>query len=369
MNNILVKVSIILAIFSPAFVQAGPIFRSGESISIDATQVLKGDFYGFSPVVTLSGSAENDVLIGGGTVTINAPVAGDLTVVGGVVQVHGDIGDDLRIIGGEVTLAKEVVGDVVVLGGTLTILSTATVKGDVLFMGGDLTIEGEVVGGIHATAETVRINSEIGGDVSLKVATIFTAGDRTNVLGNVQYESASEMIRAQDAIIVGDVRKTDSIQEAGLNVFKQLLLNISLLFFAVLTIYLTLRKYVERIVSISIGAPGVSGLIGLGVFILLPFVSVLLLVSVLGSSIGVILFALYIILCIFALLGAGILLGVYIQKLLTKKTNITLGTVVLGLISFSILCFIPVIGWFIVFGLIMIVLGGLSTALYQAIRS
>jgi hypothetical protein len=369
MNNILVKVSIILAIFSPAFVQAGPIFRSGESVSIDATQVLKGDFYGFAPVITISGSAENDVFIGGGTVTINAPVAEDVTVVGGVVQVHGDIGDDLRIIGGEVTLAKEVAGDVVVLGGTLTILSTATIKGDVLFMGGDLTIEGAVAGGIHATAETVRINSEVGGDVSLIVKSAFTAGDHANVLGTVQYESAVEMVRAQDAIIVGDVRKTESVREAGLTIFKQLALNVILLFFAVLTVYLTLRKYVEKVVAISMRAPGISGLVGLGVFTLLPFVSVLLLVSVLGSSIGVILFALYIILCIFALLGAGVLLGVYLRKLLTKRTNITLGTVTLGLVSFSMLWFVPVIGWFTIFGLIMIVLGGLSTALYQAIRS
>jgi len=369
MNNIFVKSIILLAVCVPVFVHAGPIMRSGESISVDASQVLKGDFYGFAPTVTISGSAENDVFIGGGTVTINAPVAEDLTVVGGVVQVHGDVGDDLRIVGGEVTLAKAVKGDVVVVGGTLTILSTGSIEGDVLFMGGSLVVEGAVKGGVHANAETVRINSEIGGDVSLWVKTTFTAGDNANVLGNVQYESATEIIRAQDATIVGTVRRVETVQEVSLTVFKQLILNVVLMFFAVLTVYLTLRKYVEHVAGISMRAPGVSGLLGLGVFILLPFVSMLLLVSVLGSPIGVILFALYIILCIFAVLGASILCGVYIQKLLTKKTNISLGTVTLGLVSFCLLLFVPVIGWFIIFGLIMIVLGGLSTALYQSIRS
>ncbi|MFZ2252973.1 MAG: hypothetical protein WAW13_02225 [Minisyncoccia bacterium] len=369
MNNIFVKSAIILAVCVPVFVHAGPILRSGESVSIDASQILKGDFYGFAPTVTISGPAENDVLIGGGTVTINAPVTEDLTVMGGVVQVHGDVGGDLRIVGGEVTLAKAVKGDVVVVGGTLTVLSTASIEGDVLFMGGSLVVEGAVMGGIHANAETVRINSEIGGDVSLRVKTSFTAGDNANMLGNVQYESVAEIVRAQDATIVGTVRRIETVQEVGINIFKQLILDIVLMFFAVLTVYLTLRKYVEQVVGISMRAPGVSGLVGLGMFILLPFVSMLLLVSVLGSPIGVILFALYVILSIFAVLGAAILCGVYVQKLLMKKSNVSFSTVILGLVSFCLLMFVPVIGWFVIFGLVMVVLGGLSTALYQAIRS
>lgn len=370
MNNILATIAIVTAVFLPALVvQAGPIVRSGESISIDATQVLKGDFYGFSPTVTLSGSAENDVYIAGGTVTINASVAQDLTVVGGVVQVHGDVGDDLRIMGGEVTIAKNVKGDVAVFGGTLTILSTATVEGDVLFFGGDLAVEGGVVGGIHGNAATVRLNSEIGGDISLKTKTAFTVGDRANILGNVQYESASEIVRAQDAIVVGEVHRIDVASEEGVSIFKLFILYVVILLFSTLTVYLTLRKYVDRVVAKTLEAPGISGLVGIGVFLILPFIAGLLFVSMIGAFVGVVLFASYIILSICAIFGASILLGVYIQKILSKKTGVTPSTIVLGAVSLVLLGFIPVIGGIGIFALTLIAFGGICLSLFAAIRS
>lgn len=369
MNTILTKIAIIAVVFIPVVTMAGPIVRSGESISVDTTQVLKGDFYGFAPTVTLSGPAENDVYIGGGTVTINAAVAEDLTIVGGVVQVHGDVGDDLRVVGGEVTLAKSVKGDVVVFGGTLTILSTAHVDGDVLFYGGNLAIEGDVVGGVHGTAGIVRLNSEIGGDVSLKTNTSFAVGDRANILGTVQYESASEMVRAQDAAVVGEVRRIDVASEEGVNIFKLFILCVVTLLFSTLTMYLTLRKYIDRIVEKMLQAPGISGLVGIGIFLVLPFIAGLLFVSMIGAFVSVILLASYIVLSICAFFGAAILLGVYIQKLLTKKTGVTLSTVVLGAVSFVLLGFIPVIGGLVIFALVLIALGSMGILLFSAIRS
>lgn len=93
-------ISLFVLVCLPVFVEAGPIIRSGESVSIDADQVLKGDFYAGGASVSISGRAENDVYLAGGTVTVNAPVAEDLVVLGGVVQVHGEVTDDIRVAGG-----------------------------------------------------------------------------------------------------------------------------------------------------------------------------------------------------------------------------------------------------------------------------
>lgn len=369
MKNTFLKLLVAIFFIIPSYAHAGPILRSGDSISVDATQVLKGDFYGFASTVTLSGQAENDVYIGGGTVIINAPVLQDLTVGGGLVQVYGDVGDDVRVVGGEVTLSKVVKGDVIVLGGSLTILSTASIEGDILFMGGDLNIEGPVAGGVHGNVESVRINSEIGGDVSLTTKSALTLGDRANILGNVQYQSMQDMVRAQNAVVVGEVHKTEVALNTGLGVLKGILMYMVVILFAVLVIFLAFRKYIVRVVEVSLRAPGVAGLVGIGTFLFLPFVSILLLVSVLGTLVGIILFATHIILCIISFLGAGILLGVYIQKILTKKSGVTLSTVIYGVIALCLLSFIPVIGGFAIFGLMLITLGSISIAMYQAIRS
>lgn len=65
MNNFIASIALGTLIFVPFSAFAGPIIRTGESVSIDATQSLKGDFYGFGSSVILSGDSENDAYIAG----------------------------------------------------------------------------------------------------------------------------------------------------------------------------------------------------------------------------------------------------------------------------------------------------------------
>ena len=352
----------------PNVAHAGPIIRTGEIISVDAGQKLMGDFYGFSPTITISGAAENDVYLGGGTITINAPISQDLSTIGGYVQVHGDVGDDLRVIGGDVTIAKAVHGDVVVLGGTLNILSTATIDGDILFLGGELNIEGVVAGSIHGTAERVRINNEVGGDISLTAKNLFTLGDNAKVLGGITYESNNDIVRAQNAAVTGGIRRTDIPVTSQNSVVSVFILQALVLLFAALTLYVIGGGRMRGIVSRSCEKPGVSGLIGLGVFLVLPLVSLILMVSVIGTLIGIILFALYVLALIFSVILSGIVLGTYAQKFLFKKTAITLMTVTGGVVLLCILGFVPYVGGLLVFACTLISLGGISMVFYRALR-
>ncbi|MCF7815822.1 MAG: hypothetical protein K9M10_03600 [Candidatus Pacebacteria bacterium] len=368
MNKIILAISIFAVVLVPEFTHAEPIIRSGENISVDSTQVLEGDFYGFAPTVTISGPSENDVYVAGGTVTINAPVKGDLVVLGGVTQIHGDIGDDLRVVGGEVTLGREIKGDLVVLGGTLTVLSTARVDGDILFMGGELIVEGSVEGSIHGTADKVRINTKIGGDVSLTTGTLLVFGGSAEVLGSVTYKSRNDIVRAPNANIVGEVRRVGVDMQEGIGFAQGFAFQLAVLLFAALTCYLVFRKHIYLVMDLTMSAPGVSGLTGLGIFFIIPFIGALLLLSVLGTLIGVLILSLYIAALILSLMCAGVLLGLYIQKILTKKSKITLMTVVSGIASLCLLGLVPFVGGFIIFGLIVMSLGGISTSLYRTLR-
>lgn len=353
----------------PASVFAGPIIRSGEKISIDSTQTLKGDFYGLAPSVTLSGKAENDAYIGGGNVIINAPITGDLTILGGVVQVHGEIGDDLRIVGGDVTLGKTVKGDVAVVGGSLTILSTATVEGDVLFMGGDLVIEGDVTGTVHGKSTNARMNAKIGGDISYISTNALTLGDKADVQGSIVYESARDIVRAQDAHVSGEIHKTEVVPVDSRGKIKAYILQACIVLFAALTLLLVFRRKIQSIALDATSQFPLRGLIGLAVFLVLPFVSVLLLVSVLGSFIGIVLFLTYILLLVLALVMGSIILGYYVQSTLMHQSTVTIGTVVFGVLLMSLLALIPYVGGLILFAVLVATLGSICTALYRASRS
>jgi len=352
---------------APVFVYAGPIVRSGEVISIDASQVLKNDFYGLGSKVSISGAAEHDVYIAGGTVTINASIAEDLTILGGAVHIHGDVGDDVRVIGGEVTLAKEVKGDVVVMGGILTILSTARVEGDILFFGGSLVVEGAVKGNINGTADTARINTEVGGDVVLKIGSLFTLGDKARILGSVTYESRNDIIRAQNAEVIGNIRKNDIGIDTGSNFLNMYLITVAGILFAAGALYFIARKHMQQIVSRSTEAPGISGLIGLGVFLAVPIIGSVLLVSVIGLLVGVALLAMYVTLCMVAVISASMFIGHLVERVILKSNVISLRTIGIGAILFSFVGLVPFIGGMLLFASIIIMLGTLSQALYTAI--
>jgi hypothetical protein len=370
MNNTLLVGAFFALIFMPSMALAGPILRTGETVSVDATQSLKGDFYGLGSTVSISGQGDNDAYIGGGTVTINAPILEDLTVVGGVVQVHGDVGDDLRVVGGEVVLAKPVKGDVVVLAGTLTILSTASVEGDVLFMGNALVVDGVVTGGIHGTAESVRLNAEVGGDVSLRVEKLFTIGDKAQLLGTVSYESTVDVVRAQNAVVTNEIQRV-TIREVkdSMSLVQILVFEISILLFAALTLYMIARRHVVQVIDRAWGRLGMSGLMGLGVLFAFPFIAGLLLVSVLGIFAGLIFLFGYFLMVLIACALTPILLGYMLQRLLVKYEHLTLYTVAGGVAMFALCSAAPLLGGFVLFMCFVVTLGALATTAYYAIRS
>lgn len=355
----------------PSLTYAGPITRTGEKVSIDSAQILQGDFYGFAPSITISGKAEQDVYVMGGTVTINAPVMGDLTVLGGVVQIHGDVGGDLRVLGGEVTVGNAIGEDALVAGGTLVVLSTATIQGDLLFRGGDLTLEGDVVGSIHGVSETLRINGGIGGAVSFETAHSITLGDKAEIDGSLTYTSANEMVRAQNAVVKGEIRRMaeHTVSQSNYTLIYMYVIETCILLFIAFILYLLGRRHIESSVINEKNNLGVIGLVGLGVFLIVPFVSIVLMVSVIGVLAGIILFVAYIIALLTALAIAGIVLGMFIQKMLSKKASLNASTVLYGVVAYTLLGLVPVVGPIMIFGGIIISLGGLSISFYRLIRS
>jgi cytoskeletal protein CcmA (bactofilin family) len=345
--------------------QAGPIIRGGETVSIDAAQALQGDFYGFGSVITLSGTAEYDAHLLGGTVTVNAPVQGDLSILGGSVQIHSDIKDDLRIVGGEVTLGGTVTGDIAVVGGVLTILSTAQVKGDILFFGGSLVVEGPVTGMVHGYADSMRINAAVGG-IEATVAQGLTLHDKAHVEGDVMYTSMTELSRAQNAVVTGDIHRRDMGVEDTTSPRPFIMWFLSILFMAA-SLFLVARAHVEGFVREAFLRIGQHGLIGLGIFLVIPFISVILLVSVVGIPLGIMSMTGYIAFSILAFGLATIFLGYCAERLILKHDVVTARTLFIGVLLSGILSLVP-FGFFILCALTFVGMGTLGASVFRFLR-
>lgn len=357
----------IVAVLMPLIASAGPIIRSGESVTVDADQVLEGDFYGAGNNVLLSGVSEHDVYVAGGSVTVNAEVKEDLVALGGSVQVHAPVNDDVRALGGEVVIADHVAGDVVVLAGSLNILSTAVIDGDVLFFGGKADIGGDVKGSVVGTAENVRIDAHVGGNVTVTADRLLTLGDRAELLGNLEYTSRADVARQQSAVVVGDIHKNAVREANGVSAYT-VILPVLMVLFAALTAYLLFKPRLEELVRSTERSYGMQGLVGLGMFLGIPFAAVVLTASVLGSIVGVVLLLAYVILLLASWLSAGIVLGTLLLKPITKSTSLNLISVIIGVVVFSLLFLIPYIGVLLVLVALLITMGGIGMQLYRTFR-
>lgn len=349
----------------PVIVLASPVIRSGETVTVGQDQMVTGDLYAVGGSVSISGAVEGDAFIASGAATINAPISADVLIAAGSVQIHAPVGDDVRAVGGEITLADEVVGDIVVAGGSLRILSTAVVHGDIIFYGGELTVEGAVDGSIFGSAESVRIDAAVRGNVELHAYEELVLGDRTHIDGYLTYESSKELVRSQNAVIVGDIQREEiSLREATLSP-EVFLFPLLMLLFAALTVYLLLRKRLPGMVRIISSNYGVNGLVGLAILGGVPFAVLILFVSVLGILAGLLLLTLYAAFVIFAYILASIVAGVWLMKLITKKEQVSAISVGVGVLLFQTLAFVPFIGFLAILALIAITMGSLAREAYS----
>lgn len=351
----------------PGVVWGSSVVRTGESVSIASDQSVEGDFYGAANDMAVSGEVSGDLLVAGASLTINGKVGADLAAVAGNVDVHGVVGDDARIMAGEVTVAGEVLGDLVVVAGSLKVLSTAKVTGDIIFFGTDAEISGEVGKSVLGTSESIRIDGVVGGDVDVKTAGL-VLGERADVVGVVKYTSATEMVRAQNARVAGKVVKNDPlITEAG-GGLRELLVPVLITLFAALVWFLFFRRLLEKVVVQANTYLLRSMLIGFGLFFLVPIAVGILVMSTLGSLLGVTLLFIYLVLILASVTISGVVAGSYLSKFVSKASLVTIPYILVGTLATIVLLYIPVVGPLIFIGLLLTTLGALATHLYRQTR-
>ena len=358
---------LIVSVFAlPGMVFASSVLRTGESVTISAEQAVEGDFYGLSNAIAVSGEVTGDLLVAGTNVTVNGQVGSDLSALAGSVDIDGVVGDDVRIVAGEVTVAGEVLGDLVVVAGSLTVLSTANVAGDIIFFGTNAEIAGTVGKSIFGTSEKLRVDGAVGGDIDIKTAGL-TLGERADIGGLIKYTSGAEVVRAQNARVAGSIVKNDPVlTEVG--GVRTILIPLLITLFAALVWFLFFRKLLNKVVLHTAEHTLRSMLIGFGMFFLAPIAVGILLMSTLGSLLGVTLLFAYFVLIFVTISILGISVGAYIAKLSTKTPSVSIPYIVIGTAVVVALAFVPLVGPAFLLAAFFVTLGALSTHIYRLVR-
>ena len=342
-------------------------FRVGERPAIGRIEAVQDNVYLAGGSATSIGSVSGDLIAAGGNVLITGNVGQDVAAVGGNVTITRTVNGDVRAAGGNVNLEGVVVGDVVGAGGQIHI--GGEIGGDVVIVGGALRVDAPIQKSLRFWGGDVYIDAPISGAVEIEADRI-TLGKNAVIGGAFRYTSAEEAVLESGARVVGETTYTPRSRSAPMIPSKTLFAIFSILtllkFLAALAgalvIGLLLKRYSARIISAAIKQPFMELGRGLIVLIVLPVASVILSATIIGIPFGIVGILSYIILLITSYLIAPILVGSCLYKWMLRRKDYDISwlTILVGAVAFSILEFIPFIGWIVILGLTLQTLGAMT---------
>ncbi len=328
-----IVIALLILVTSPVYAKDINSFYANAGDNVSFTDKVIGDSAIAGNLVDIIGNIDGIGFIAGKTVTVNGEIEYGF-VAGDKVDVNGTVKKNLYAAARDINISKD-----------------AKITRDVFAVASTVTLDGNIERDALIGAEEVLIkgNAKIGGNIKISADKI-TILDGASIEGTLKYNKNAKATISETAKIgkvdtykqaETETNKTSYVTSALISIINMIVV------FAVLvtlipkvcdksaSLYEEKNKYVK-----GFGA-------GLLLLICIPIVSIFLLISSIGVSLGFVLIGLYFICLYLSYVFSGYLLGdAVITKLLNKKlNNYWIG--IIGIVLLKLLILIPVLGDFI----------------------
>lgn len=301
--------------------------------NVNADENLQENVYitGGNPVI--AGTVQGDLMASGGNVFVSGHVFQDALIAGGTVNVTGQVEGDLRVFAGNVMVDGPVSGELMVFAGSVVVGPHAVIRGDVNVMS-----------------------------------------------GRVQIDPNAKMLSKHVSITNGDAAD----QKAPRPVFDtnrfltlafwgaQLLLLLGI-FVVVAVLHLLFPNFTKKLVTGGAYTKffGRSFLTGLVLFVTMPFVALICLITGVGGFLGALILIAYAGCIMASMLYSGVIFGGLLYELIKKPKKYALGWgwLILGIVGLHVVTLLPFIGWLIGFVFFLTAWGALVSLKWQQMKS
>ena len=355
---------------------------SGCTISVDGDErdsvdrQVGNDHVGIGGMVNLTTPVAGDAFLAGGQVAIASEVQGDLVVAGGEVSVGGSVGDDLYAAGGNVQVDAMVTGNARVAGGDVQVGPATVIAGAVSLTGGRITFDGNSHGHLHASGASVRLNGEAHGDAEVRAEDL-VIGPETRIGGRLIYHGPTAPVVPEGAVIAGGVEFHEAdagryLDKEGDQVRETVSWVGSALWFVgvfvAAMLFLLIFPGLATRAAEAIGREPLKALgLGLAILVCVPFVAVILLITIIGIPLALLVIPLYLLLLFLGWVTAALFVAHRGLALARSGQPVTLGwrlfALLLALIALSLVRQLPFVGGLI--GLVALV-AGIGALVWQA---
>jgi hypothetical protein len=352
-----------------AFNCSGTEFRSSgkEKILLASGDMHNGWYFAGSTQVDIDGTVNGDAFIAGGVVNVRGTVNGLLVVAGGQVNISGTVTDRVICTGGMLRISGRTEKSLFAGGGTI-ILERGSTVGEYLLAGGsDVQIRGVVARDARIGAADLTLTGEIKGNLDAGVDNFVTEPGST-VGGNLTIAAKdSGNIHIAPGTVLGQVhlkagRDVPPPQILGLTKGRFVLRVIFLLSLCVTALVFSFLfpRQLASVGTIISGRPGESVLVGLAALLLVPVVTLVLFLTVVGIPLGVCLFLYLCWLAFLSQMSLGIFLGYRVFGFDGKTGWGLFGPIALGILAVFVCTFIPFVNVVVIVGGLIFGVGALA---------
>lgn len=307
-------------------------------INIDDNSKLSNDIVGSSVLV-------------GSRVNLDKNVDGLSLLLANDIEFNGTT-EYLLSLGSSVKVNGVVNKDLFLAGSSVKFDESTIIKRDALIAGSSVVIKGTFERDILIFGETVDLQGvTINGDIKIYANSI-KIDDNTVISGKLEYNKDANIDIANDANI-SQIVKLDSImqEETFMEYLQTKLFELIrlIVLFALLTIIIpkVFDKFNKYSQSLQVQDTFSLLCYGIVVLFVIPVVSILLMISTVASSVGLILLVLYFIAIYMSHILSGYILGNIVWDKLIKKEKDTLLVGIIGIIVIFVFRQIPIIGDYI----------------------
>ncbi|MBP6263968.1 MAG: hypothetical protein KA426_12025 [Nitrospira sp.] len=373
------RVMLLILCMLPAVVQAdepAPRAPWKERAVLRAGQVVQGDYFAFGPHVEISGIINGDLYAAGGEVLVDGVVNGDVIVAGAKVILSGTVAQDARVVGAQVTVSGTIGRNATLGGADVHVSETAKVRENLLAGGGHVQLAGSVGRDARVGAWTATVSNQIERDLVVAAGSVRLTS-KAMVGGRLRYWGEAAPSIDEEATVRGEMTQRPlpegwSIERARKGIVGIRLMAAFISFVSTLILGLVLLRvypmFARRVTATIRERPAPSLGWGTVALVATPVVALSFVVTLFALPIGLFLLALY---------GATVYLArvyamTYVGQMLIRRQDDSSSLAwpfVAGLVLYSGLSLLPVIGGLVTLSTVLFGLGALLISKKELVGS
>lgn len=307
---------------------------------IAAERTVDDDLLLLCDEAVVAGTVRGDLYFAGRSLTITGRVDGDVFGLGNDINMEGSVGLSLRGAGQSVRISGDLGRGLAAAGETVSVLPGGSVGGSVTMGGDRLSISGPVGGSVLAGGSRLEVDAPIEGDLKFTGGTLYL-GSGAAIAGDGQYTGPAEPEREPGAPRVGWTKpepEEASVWDEVMRIVTRW--GMGLAFGLVLV--LLVSGPLGAMAAIG-GRPVAPLLVGLLLFVGLPFAAILLAITFIGLPLAFALGMLYLFLLYASRVVAAMVIGQAILGLASSNVQ-RIGRIALGLGILVLAVEVPYIG-------------------------